>query len=76
MMNWNTVCNALNCEHIYYVYGCEANCALNKKCDKMEEYLNKHDELTRRELCGTCKGYQSIDLCHICSRNYRDMYRA
>ena len=75
MINWDAPCKTINCEHLYYVYGCEPECALKKSCDRIDDYLATHDAMYRTEHCGGCKGYESNDLCHICSRNYRDMYR-
>lgn len=74
MINWDAPCRELNCEHLYYVYGCEPNCALKCSCDKIKEYEEARDELHRKERCYGCDCYETGALCHICSRNYSDMY--
>ena len=71
MINWDAPCKTLNCEHLYYVYGCEPNCALKNRCDRIKEYKNAHDKLHREMSCLGCK---NVDNCHNCSRNYSDMY--
>lgn len=71
MINWDAPCKALNCENLYYVYGCEPECALKKICDKLDEYRRVHDDLHHAQTCGGCK---NVDNCLICSRNYRDLY--
>lgn len=73
MIDWDAPCKALNCEHLYYVYGCEANCALKCACDKIKEYANIRDKLERAMSCCGCK---NVGKCNICSRNYSDMYSA
>ena len=71
MISWDAPCKALNCEHLYYVYGCEPECALKKTCDKLDEYRRTHDDLHHAQTCGGCK---NVGNCLICSRNYRDLY--
>jgi hypothetical protein len=71
MITWDAPCKALNCEHLYYVYGCEPECALKKTCDKLDEYRNTHDKLHKAMTCAGCK---NDNYCSICSRNYRDLY--
>lgn len=72
MINWDAPCQALNCEHLYYVYGCEAECALKKICDKLEKYRSAYYALQSK----TCDGCRNTCFCHMCSRNYEDMYKA
>ena len=71
MISWDAPCNKINCEHLYYAYGCEPNCAYYSICDRIKEYADARNELLRKERCGSCK---NTHLCDLCSRNYRDLY--
>lgn len=75
MISWDAPCKQLDCEHLYYVYGCEPVCALKDKCDKKDLYNYASMNLERLNKCGGCIGYKSRDLCYRCSRSYADLYR-